>query len=162
MYLVMKNLKRKKKKVEQLIESQRRALNKFVINNKQNIEVSENIIDKQEIHQKELEYNKNTIDVSISIVTHIYDLGQWKNIDAKLRDLLVENCPICTNIYFLKDENSMHFSSTYYIRKLSNGEQHNRKLLVYSTELDRVFCFCCKLFNSKHNRMQLDNEGINN
>jgi hypothetical protein len=55
----------------------------------------------------------------------------------------------------------MHFSSTYYIRKLSNEEQHNRKWLVYSTYLDRVFCFCCKLFNSKPNRMQLDNEGTN-
>jgi hypothetical protein len=76
MHLVMKNLKKKKKKVEQLIESQRGALNKFVISNKQNIEANENIINEQEIHEKELEYNKNTIDVSTSIVTNIYDPGQ--------------------------------------------------------------------------------------
>jgi hypothetical protein len=81
-----------------------------------------------------------------------------KNIDTKLRDLLIENGLICINIDFPKTENSGYFSSTYYIQKLSNGEQHNRKWLVYSTELDRVFCFCCKLFNSKPNRMQLNNE----
>ena len=59
-----------------MIESQRRALNKFVISNKQNIEASENLIDEQEIHQGELKDNKNTIDVSISIVTNIYDSDQ--------------------------------------------------------------------------------------
>ena len=50
--------KKKKKKVEQLIESQRGALNKFVISNKQNIEASENLIDEQEIHKKELDIIK--------------------------------------------------------------------------------------------------------
>jgi hypothetical protein len=59
-----------------LIESQRGALNKFVISNKQNIEASENLIDEQEIHQKELEDNKNTIDIFTFIVTNIYDPGQ--------------------------------------------------------------------------------------
>ena len=40
----MKNLKKEKRKVEKLIESQRGALNKFVISNKQNIKdnLSEN------------------------------------------------------------------------------------------------------------------------
>jgi hypothetical protein len=62
--------------VEQLIESQRRALNKFIIRNKQNIEASKNLINEQEIHQKELEDNKNIIDVSTSIIINIYDIGQ--------------------------------------------------------------------------------------
>jgi dephospho-CoA kinase len=51
-----KKRKKKKRKVEQLIESQRGALNKFVISNKQNIEASKNLIDEQEIHQKEEKY----------------------------------------------------------------------------------------------------------
>ena len=46
MHLVMKNLKKEKRKVGKLIESQIGALNKFVISNKQNIEnnLSEKLI----------------------------------------------------------------------------------------------------------------------
>jgi hypothetical protein len=79
MHLVMKNLKereRERERVEKLIESQSGALNKFVISNKQNIEDGEILINEKEIHKKELEDNKNTIDVSTSIVTNIYDPGQ--------------------------------------------------------------------------------------
>jgi hypothetical protein len=78
MHLVMKNLKEREREreVEKLIESQRGALNKFVISNKQNIEDGEILINEKEIHKKELEDNKNTIDVSTSIVTNIYDPGQ--------------------------------------------------------------------------------------
>jgi hypothetical protein len=110
----------KKKKVDKLIEFQNGALNKFVISNKQNIDdnFGEKLMNEQEIHQKELEDNEHMIDVSNFIFTNIYDPGQWKNIDAKLRDLLVENDTIRYNtIDFPKDENSRHFSNTYYIRK---------------------------------------------
>jgi hypothetical protein len=95
-----------------LIESQKRVLNKFVMSNKQNIEDSlgEKLINEQEIHQKELEDNEHIINISNSIVSNIYNRNQWKNIDAKLRDLLVENCQIRYNtIDFPKDENSRHF-----------------------------------------------------
>ena len=49
-------LKKKKRKVDKLIESQRGALNKFVINNKQNTEdnLGEKLINEQEIHQKKI------------------------------------------------------------------------------------------------------------
>ena len=75
--------------------------------------------------------------------------GQWKTIDIKLRDLLVENGPIRgDDLNFPIDKNSRHFSTTHYIQELPNGEKYNRKWLVYSKDLDKVFCFCCKLFNS--------------
>ena len=53
MHLDMKNLKKKKK----LIESQKGSMDKFFINNKQNItqNLDENITDEQEIYQIELE-----------------------------------------------------------------------------------------------------------
>ena len=55
MYLGMKYLKKKK-----LIESQKGSINKFVIGNKQNTtqNLDENVTNKQEIYQKELEDNK--------------------------------------------------------------------------------------------------------
>ncbi|KAG6627367.1 hypothetical protein CIPAW_15G122600 [Carya illinoinensis] len=80
---------------------------------------------------KSIEENKNTEDISNYIPSNIYDPAQWEHVDIKLRDLLVKNNPIkYSNINFSKDENSRHFSTTYYIRNLSNGEKHDRKLLV--------------------------------
>ena len=51
---------KKRKKEEKLIESQKGSMNKFVISNKQNItqNINENIINEQEIDQKELEDNE--------------------------------------------------------------------------------------------------------
>ena len=56
MHLDLKKLKKEKK----LIESQKGSMDKFVINNKQNItqNLDENITNEQEIHQKELEDNE--------------------------------------------------------------------------------------------------------
>ena len=74
--------------------------------------------------------------------------------------MLVENGPIrIDDLNFPTDKNSWNFSTTHYIRKLPNGEKHDRKWLVYSKDLDKVFCFCCKLFNSKSNTNQLANGG---
>jgi hypothetical protein len=42
-----------------------------------------------------------------------------------------------------------HFSSKLYICDILNGEKQERKWLVYSNELNKLFCFCCKLFKCK-------------
>jgi len=42
---------------------------------------------------------------------------------------------------------------------LSNGEQHERTWLIYSQDLDKVFCFYCKLFNLVPSTTKLANEG---
>ena len=81
------------------------------------------------------------------------------NINTKLRDLLVERYPIGNNdIIFPRGDDTGHFSTIYYTRILSKMEKHDRKWLVYSKDTDQVFCFCCKLFESKCTG-QLCNEG---
>lgn len=42
---------------------------------------------------------------------------------------------------------------------MPNGEKHERKWLIYSRDLDRVFCFCCKIFNVVSCTSKLANEG---
>lgn len=92
---------------------------------------------------------------------NIYDPRIWDNLQGELRNLLIENGPKReTNINFPKDEYSRRFSSNYYIQNLPNGETRDREWLVYSKDLDRVFCFCCKLFKTKPSKSQLASEGI--
>ena len=71
---------KKIKKKEKLIESQKRSMDKFVINNKQNItqNLDENITNEQEIHQNNLEEN----DVQFCNTT---------NLDNELQNNLEEN-----------------------------------------------------------------------
>ena len=186
---------KKKRKIEKLIQSQKGALEKFVVTNKQSttssstqevetkqssgelemeqtleIELEDDFermphhdVDNQNDELDEDRRNKDSVEVietQSSISENIYDPGHWKNIDTKLRNLLVERGPIRDyDLKFPKDENNRHFSTIHYIRKLPNGEKYDRRWLVYSNDLYKVYCFCCKLFDSKPSTGQLVNEG---
>ncbi|XP_028074560.1 zinc finger MYM-type protein 5-like [Camellia sinensis] len=96
--------------------------------------------------------------------SNIDDPGTWKIIDQNLRDFLVERGPVRRNceFNFPKDDSSRHryFSPVHYIRHLPNGEKIDRTWLIYSKLLDRVFCFCCKLFKQEGNKTELATEGF--
>jgi hypothetical protein len=172
---------KKKRRVEALIASQKGAMDKFIkTDNKNELEntsvcslneqdnntdIGESnnrkvISDEDNSDSKTLDNEEEVGRLDDSTFENVYDPSQWKNIDTTLRDLLVEKGPIkVTDIDFPKYKYSRHFSSSNYIQRLPNGENHERKWLIYSRDLDRVFCFCCKLFNVVSCTRKLANEG---
>lgn len=167
---------KKKRRIEKLVQSQKGALDKFVTTSKKDIDLNEELVIEQpslnelnndetvnEINNIEDDKNKNADKVDVEnlfVPNNIYDPGRWENVDTKLRDLLVEKGPIReNNITFPKDENSRHFSTAFYVKMLTNGEKHDRKWLIYSKDFNKVYCFCCKLFNTSCSKNQLSDEG---
>ncbi|CAN6541615.1 unnamed protein product [Malus baccata var. baccata] len=98
---------------------------------------------------------------SESIPSNIYDPQIWDSLDPKWIDLLAEKGPArdLSIEKGSKDQFNKRFNIAFYTRYLSNGEQHDRDWLVYSRDVDKVFCFCCKLFKKRPLKGQLANEG---
>ncbi|XP_026437248.1 zinc finger MYM-type protein 5-like [Papaver somniferum] len=90
-----------------------------------------------------------------------YDPKNWNIIDQKLIDILVEKGPIRVSDFEFPYDNisGKCFLVTYYTKSLTNLEKQDRRWLIYSISLDKVFCFCCKLFKKRENTMQLANDG---
>ncbi|XP_026437854.1 uncharacterized protein LOC113336081 [Papaver somniferum] len=90
------------------------------------------------------------------------DPGNWETIDKKLVDFLVEKGLVrVDNIIFPRDDKNDCFSSYHYFRKLRNFEKQDKRWLVYSKTLDKVFCFRCKLFMKRESNYQLCSTGFN-
>ncbi|CAM9001805.1 unnamed protein product [Rhodiola kirilowii] len=98
-------------------------------------------------------------------IPNIFDPKNWDNLAPKWRDLLVKEGPLRDVLTGKgpKDRskiNKRRFTSEFYTMYLSNGEKHHRDWLVYCKDLDRVFCFCCKVFKTKQQQTQLAHDGI--
>ena len=176
--------RKQKKRSDDFIETQRGAIDRFFTSNANAVEEEVPVLTHENLEEEEEE--NVDIDAADSNVSgpenisqnqsasvdeqpvyscDIYDPQNWDSLDNKARDILVEKGPIREeNIEFPLEDASRHFSYAHYSRKLCNGEVHDRKWLVYSKHVDKVFCFCCKIFKSNTIRSQssLANDGFRN
>lgn len=80
----------------------------------------------------------NDIDIS--------DVGSYPaTLTQSLHDRIIRNGPNQISIEF-PITNDRSFSSFYYTKQMSIGEEIQREWLVYSKMLDSVHCFCCRIF----------------
>jgi hypothetical protein len=91
--------------------------------------------------------NPNGDDQDDSLLS-MYDPRTWDNLDNSKRDILIEKGPLREpNLQFRKNADGRHFSY--------DNEVVDRKWLVYSKAVDKVYCFCCKLFKSNQTKYSL-------
>ena len=174
--------RQRKRRVEQLTQSQKGAIDRFFVKEKEPQSSVDDLVNEQHIANEKLvddlghdeiddilEENDNYEDApnaftgqpSESIPSNIYDPQIWDSLDPKWIDFLAEKGPVrdLSIEKGPKDQFNRRFNAAFYTRYLSNGEKHDRDWLVYSKDIDKVFCFCCKLFKKGSLKGQLANEG---
>ncbi|XP_076942324.1 uncharacterized protein LOC143612161 [Bidens hawaiensis] len=94
----------------------------------------------------------------------IFDPRNWDTLNPYMINILAEKGPKRDLTIHKGPVNSIgrRFSSSMYTRRLSNGETCDRVWLVYSKEVDKLFCFCCKLFRKGQPKGGLDSDGFAN
>ncbi|KAL9162552.1 hypothetical protein ABFS82_07G097900 [Erythranthe guttata] len=180
--------KKKKKQEKEKVDQSQRDLHKFFGSKRQdeNTETVEEALDEDEngneiakLKDPSAEVNQeNELKTTCAgnendpIVEHINneqvslklnDPANWDKLDRKRIDLIVERGPIRdvdVDFEYPLDGSYRHFSNVHYVRQLPNGEKHERKWLVYSKTVDKIFCFCCKLFKQEGNKTHLATDGL--
>jgi hypothetical protein len=172
--------RKKKQRIEKLTQSQKGSMDRFVIkesnvvSGNEQAEASNEVVDQGPaledqgvpIDNTNIEIDNDGAsneEIGDSFQPNIFDPRYWDSLNPKQIDILAQKGPK-RDLSILKgpkDRYSRRFSALFYTRILSNGEHCDRDWLVYSKELDRVFCFSCKLFTKGHRKGQLANEGFN-
>ncbi|XP_047326811.1 zinc finger MYM-type protein 5-like [Impatiens glandulifera] len=102
------------------------------------------------------------INQKILFPLNVDDPGNWDKMQ-NIRDFLVESGPKrYDDILFPLDNTGRHFNPSHYKRQLTNGGKSDRRWLMYSISMDKIFCFCCKLFKTQRTMAKLsylDDEG---
>ncbi|XP_062028633.1 uncharacterized protein LOC133744556 [Rosa rugosa] len=121
-------------------------------------ENEDQLMDKEDNDSMDQDVQNEDFNEQINFSLNVDDPGNWDKIDYNIRDFLVERGPQRDHDYkFPKDSRGRHFSSEHFFRYLPNGEKQDRNWLVYSESLDRIFCFCCKLFKKDEQKINLCN-----
>ncbi|CAL5205683.1 unnamed protein product [Lathyrus oleraceus] len=155
---------KKKKRLNELNQSQARALDKFLTKEPQVLVENSNVDNVNLRNFEELASFKtmeDNIDYDATKTNHleyenvdnvndkyedIFDPRIWDSLESKMIDLLASKGPkrYLSIVKGPKDKLSRRFTANLYTQVLSNAEKCDRDSLVYSKEFDRVFCFCCK------------------
>ncbi|KAF8114948.1 hypothetical protein N665_0031s0038 [Sinapis alba] len=110
-------------------------------------------VDKEQFGNENIESQEKANDIrSFREDVDMDDLGNWKKIEQRMRDYLVERGPPTrppVDYPFPRDGIERCFTYSCYTRRMSNGEKQDRRWLVYSKSKDKLFCFCCKLFTQE-------------
>ncbi|KAL7586384.1 uncharacterized protein LOC111887385 [Lactuca sativa] len=141
--------KRKKRKLE---EEKRKtdvgALDKFIHRQPVEEHVEEHVE-----HQENVEVEVEDVEFNIK--------KMWEKLNYEELKLLVERGPKrdTSNMYGPYDKSGRRFSTALYTKTLPNLEKCDKEWLVYSKDLDKVFCFCCKVFRKGISKGKLGDEG---
>ncbi|XP_042391681.1 zinc finger MYM-type protein 1-like [Zingiber officinale] len=174
-YLSGAQKRKMKQREEVLTQSQVGDINKYFIRSSriERDELGDNSVIEEQSHNENeelveaanlIESNENLEEDSqpekLNSIMNLEDPGNWNNIDQKLRDYLIEMGPKRVNDFlFPKDSNNRYFDSSHYTRVMANGQTLDRRWLVYSILLDKIFCFCCKLFKTEQMMSRMGNLG---
>ncbi|XP_076892296.1 uncharacterized protein LOC143543989 [Bidens hawaiensis] len=123
--------------------------------------------DDVDLDEDDVDVNMNGVNLdegNINTNIDIFDLRNWDTLNPYMINILVEKGPKRDLTIHKDPVNSIgrRFSSSMYTRRLSNGETCDRVWLVYSKEVDKLFCFCCKLFRKGQPKGGLDSDGFAN
>lgn len=122
--------------------------------NPQAQEIVEESGESQKVLQPEVHQEPGTTSISSSqqilkVIPSDPALWNASCMSSETRQILVERGPHQIKEFeFPVNKNRRRFSSSHYLKVLSNGEMVERSWLIYSVINDAVFCFCCILFDN--------------